>query len=226
MTPKNAGTGSKRSVATGLLLASLGIVHSLWPRVLWLDWPAVVLIVSGALLCFSARMVALLPYVKRLKLGEAEIELQDKVRDLNQNIEQLEEVSSDGRARHAKVSLKGITDTTPESTILELASKDKCAALVRLAIEIEKEMAQLCSESGANLHGPTWRQMVEALTQKGILDPVFANALIEFRDVRNRVIHSGLRGPIKDDLLTGAIDSGLQLLRRLKAGRTYTVSTT
>jgi hypothetical protein len=42
------------------------------------------------------------------------------------------------------------------------------------------------------------------------------DALLEFRDVRNQVIHSGLRRPVRQQILS-AIDDGLIILRHLKA---------
>jgi hypothetical protein len=106
---------------------------------------------------------------------------------------------------------------TSESMISDLAAKDKGAALVRLAIEIEKEMVLLNQSLGLELRRPTWRALIEGLTLKKILEPQLAKALIEFRDVRNKVIHSGLGGPIQDSLLNSTLDNGLQLLRMLKA---------
>jgi len=208
-----------KSVVAGLSLAGLGLAHAIRPGWLLLDWPTVVLLISGAVLCFSAHVVELLPYIKRVRLGEAEVELQDRVKDLSADVERLEDETHTAQAPRNRVNLKQITDTTVESTILDLATKDKRAALLRLAIDIENELAQLCGDTGTDPGRVTWRSLVDALAKKGVLEPRFASALIEFRDVRNRVIHSGLRGPIRDDLLTRSIDNGLQLLRLLKAAR-------
>jgi uncharacterized protein YutE (UPF0331/DUF86 family) len=108
-----------------------------------------------------------------------------------------------------------VTDTSVESTILDIASKDKAAALIRLGIEVEKRIALLCKEANVMPAHRTWRDSINALTQAKILEPKLGNALIEFRDVRNQVIHSGLRAPVQQSMLTRAIDDGLNLLRLL-----------
>lgn len=215
-TPQEKRTTNKgMTFLAGLLLVSVGVAHAIWPQRLSLDWPTVALLISGFLFCFSNRVAVLLPYVKKLKLGEAEIELQEKLSDLRANVEKLEEKAPPREVYKARLNVEHIADTSVESTILDLATKDKGAALVRLAIEIEKEMALLCKELGITLQRSTWREMVEALEREGLLDASFARALMEFRDVRNRVIHSGLRGGVQENMLSRALDDGLQLLRLL-----------
>jgi len=206
-----------KTLAAGLVLVGLGVAHSIWPQRVSLDWPAVALLITGVLFCFSKQVAALLPYVKRLKVGDAEIEIREKLSDLRANVEQLEKEAPKIEAPLTHSKAETFADTAAVSLILDLATKDKSAALVMLAVEIEKEMAQLCKALGIELRSPTWRQLVDALTQKQILEPPLARALIEFRDVRNQVIHSGLRGPVQESLLTPTIDNGLQLLRLLKA---------
>jgi hypothetical protein len=198
----------------GALLIGLSIAHSIWPQRISLDWPSVSLLLAGVLLCFARSSMALLPYVKRFKLGEIEIELNEKLTDLASTVRALEE--SPQRTMQVHLTARSITDTALESTILELAAKDKSAALVRLGIELEKEMAVLCKDVGIVLHRPTWREAAETLTNKEIIEPPMARALIEFRDIRNQVIHSGLEGPVRESLLDRALDSGLQLLGLLK----------
>ncbi len=199
----------------GTLLIGFALAHSVWPQRVSLDWPSTSLLLTGVLLLFSRKVMALLPYIKKLKLGEVEIEIQEKLRDLAATVNQLEE--SPLKRPHASASVGRLTDTSVEATILDLATKDKSAALVRLAIEIEKEMALRCKELGIELPRPTWRESVDALSREKVLAPQMARALIEFRDIRNQVIHSGLRGAVQGHLIDRALDNGLQLLRLLKA---------
>ena len=213
MDVKKSRINNYKSLVTGLLLVGFAIAHSIWPQRVSLDWPTVALVIVGVLLCFSRRAMALLPYLKRLKVGEAEIELQEKLSDLRANVEQIEE---EVPHRRAHTSVDRIVDTTVESTILDLATKDKEAAVVRLAIELEKEMVLLCRKLGIEPQGTTWRELVNSLAGNKIIEPPLARALIEFRDVRNQVIHSGVRGPVQESMLTRTLDDGLQLLRLLK----------
>jgi len=84
-------------------------------------------------------VAAFLPYVKRLKLGQAEIELQEKLGDLSKNVKQLED-APEKAIHHASPTTTDVSETSIESTILDIASKDKAAALIRLGIEIEKRL--------------------------------------------------------------------------------------
>jgi hypothetical protein len=109
-------------------------------------------------------------------------------------------------------------DAAVESTILDLAAKDKPSALLRLAVEIEKEMVSLVRAHRIELRrSATWLELVNGLTQSKVLDPQLAKALIEFGDIRNQVIHSVIGGPVQESQLSRALDNGLQLLRLLKA---------
>jgi len=203
-----------KATAAGWILAALGIAHSLWPQYLSMDWPSVTLLIACVFLCFSGHVAAFLPYIKRLKLGQAEIEIQEKLGDLSKNVKQLED-TPEKTLRHVSAIATDVTDTSVESTILDIASKDKAAALIRLGIEVEKRIALLCKEANVMPAHRTWRDSINALTQAKILEPKLGNALIEFRDVRNQVIHSGLRAPVQQSMLTRAIDDGLNLLRLL-----------
>jgi hypothetical protein len=203
-----------KATVAGMILAALGIAHSLWPQRLSMDWPSVTLLIAGVFLCFSGHVAAFLPYVKRLKLGQAEIELQEKLGDLSKNVKQLED-APEKAIHHASPTTTDVSETSIESTILDIASKDKAAALIRLGIEIEKRLALLCKEANVMPEHRTWRDSVNTLTRAKILEPRLGSALIEFRDVRNQVIHSGLRAPVQQSMLTRAIDDGLNLLKLL-----------
>src|SRR5437867_8044628 len=105
-----SGAKNWKTIVAGLLLVGFGIVHSVWPRHLSVDWPTVALLIVGLLFCFSGRVMGLIPYVKKLKVGDAEIELQEKLRDLRANVEQLEEEVPQ-KQRKAPLNVEHIADT-------------------------------------------------------------------------------------------------------------------
>ena len=195
-----------------MILLALG--HAISPQHIALDWPDVSLLIIGAALLFSKELSAGLPYLKKLKLGEAEIELKEKLDDLNTSLNKIEEKPP--KTGPTQSIVEKLADTSIESKVLEIAAKDKGAALVALSIEIEKELALLCKKNNISLSRGTWREMIEILAAKRVLNPELTKPLLEFRDVRNRVIHSGLHGPVWRTLLDSALDSGLKLLRLLK----------
>jgi hypothetical protein len=105
--------------------------------------------------------------------GEAEIELQEKLGDLRQNIKELNEkgpkklaegisTADSGRALDEQYDI--------ESRILELAVKDREAALIRLSTEIEKELALLCNRIGFKGSPASWRKAVDALLQANMIE--------------------------------------------------------
>jgi hypothetical protein len=206
---------SWKAYLAAAVLVGAGFAHALWPQRLALDWPSVTLILAGAALVFWREISKWLPYIKRLKVGEAEIELQEKLGDLRKNINQLDEKGTKHLTNAATASADGETDL--QSKILDLSAKDREAALMRLAIEIEKELARLCNEIKYKDSVSSWRRAVDALLKAQVIEAPLGDALLEFRDVRNQVIHSGLRRPVKQQILLSAIDDGLIILRHLKA---------
>ena len=80
-----------KTFLAGLLVLTVAFVHVRWPHLVSLDWPTIVLLIAGLLFFFARPLAVFLPYIKKLKLGAAEIELQDKLSDLRANVEQLQE---------------------------------------------------------------------------------------------------------------------------------------
>lgn len=208
-----------KTIAAGLFFVALGFTHALLPQKVSADWPTVALLTLGLALLFGRRITAVLPYIKRLKLGEAEIEMREKLEDLRANVEKLEGLPAKTVAKTlaTQAGVAGEKEETLQTKILELAVRDRDAALIRLSIEIEKQLALLSQKAGLKETSATWRKTVDALLRAGVIEPTLAKAIIEFRDVRNQVIHSGLRGPVKREILTRAIDDGLIILQYLNA---------
>lgn len=204
----------KAAVAAVILLGA-GFAHALWPQRLALDWPSVMLILAGIAVVFSREISKWLPYIKRLRVGEAEIELQEKLGELRVNIRQLDEKGTKRLADAAPAT--AIEQVELQSKILDLSAKDREAALIRLSIEIEKELARLSNKVSYKDSVSSWRRAVDALLKAQVIEAPLGDALLEFRDVRNQVIHSGLRRPVKQQILLSAIDDGLVILQHLKA---------
>lgn len=209
-----------KTIMAGLFFVAVGLTHAIWPQKVSADWPTVALLTLGVALLFRHRISAVLPYIKRLKLGEAEIEMREKLEYLRANVAKLEEKVPPKTVVNVPAPGPGGAGEKEESLqtrILELAVKDRDAALIRLSVEIERQLALLSQKAGLKETSATWRKTVDALLQADVIEPTLAKAIIEFRDVRNQVIHSGLRGPVKREIITRAIDDGLIILQYLKA---------
>lgn len=172
----------------------------------------------------------MIPLVRRLKLGSAEIELQESAAKLHQSVEKAEgaigilikppTVTTTRRFTMDSVSeaLNNLPST--ENSILDLASRDKESAVVRLAVEIEKELYALYGKRDPAKKSPrTIHETVSELVSDHILDRQLAMAITEFRDVRNRVMHPSQVGVVDQATLASAIDSGIRILRLLRTVR-------
>src|SRR5262245_43813296 len=80
----------KRSFAIFVLVA-IAAAHGIAPSRMALDWPTVALIGVAALLFLVPQLESLVPLVRKLKIGEAEIELRDQANALAQTVEKSEE---------------------------------------------------------------------------------------------------------------------------------------
>jgi hypothetical protein len=104
-----------------------------------------------------------------------------------------------------------------EEKILELAARDKESAIVRLAIEIERELfSRLAGVDVGKRTTTTISGAVSQLVENNLLPPNVGKAIIDFRDIRNKVIHPTREGAVSEMVLTSAIDSGLRILRVLR----------
>jgi hypothetical protein len=184
----------------------IALAHIIFPNRVQIDWPTIALIGICILLIFAPKLSWILPYVKRIKIGEAEVEMQESIQRLHHDVKKAE----------SAVGIAGHEPGGSEERILDLASRDKESAIVRLAIEIEKELETLYRRADPGTDPPkTIRELVHELESKGVLSPAVGKAIIEFRDVRNRVIHPRA-GQVHAYVLSSALDSGIRILRLLR----------
>ena len=213
--------GYRRPVAVLVLLTIFGI-HVLQPEKFKLDWPGVALLGGALALFLIPKLELLLPFVKKLKVGEAEIELRERVSALALSVEVSEQNPPEINTKKpvelllAEARYERLVNTTVESHILDIAVKNKKAALIRLAIEIETEIIQLHGTVGLRnqSRARTVREFLDELVQQGTVSADLRAGLLEFWEVRNRVVH----GQVSDDsILASTVDSGIRLLRILKS---------
>ena len=184
----------------------IALAHTIFPTRVQIDWPTIALIGICILLIFAPKLSWILPFVKRIKLGEAEVEMQESIQRLHHDVKRAE----------SAVGIAGHEPGGSEERILDLASRDKESAIVRLAIEIEKELETLYRRADPGTDPPkSIRELVEELESRGVLSPAVTKAIIEFRDVRNRVIHPRA-GQVHAYAVSSALDSGIRILRLLR----------
>ena len=217
-----------RLIAGLLILA--GAVHAFKPAWLTLDWPSIALIFVGVLLLFVP-LEDLGAVIESLEFGKTKI-LFRKVKQLDESVERAvnEEVAttpqpkieetpkSTPNAGARQVEAEGKRspwgDFFSDSRNRTLFDTDKEMMLVRIGIEIERVLVQLDQNDSPSPRPIVWSRTVNNLATGGVITPQIAKALLEFRDVRNQLIHpSG--GSVTDALIASAVDSGIKLLRLL-----------
>jgi hypothetical protein len=109
-------------------------------------------------------------------------------------------------------------DFLDDRRMRSLLETDKEMALIRIGIEIERILAGLERDNGiaARTPGVVWSRTIKGLEQQELITPQMAKALIEFRNVRNQLVHPSA-GAVPESLVTSAVDSGLKLLRLLSS---------
>jgi len=204
-----------------VIIAGIAIAHIFSPSHVQIDWPTITLVIIALILAFFwSEIAAILPNIKRLRLGEAEIEMRDEVAKLHEEVEKVESTPPTPTEKmllpKAELAAKSAGGRS-EASILALAARDKEPALVLLAIEIEKELARLARSAGVPDTYRTIRETLEQLVNRHVLTHELAKAILNFRDVRNKVVHPIRQAPADDFILTSAIDSGIRILRILRS---------
>lgn len=204
-----------------LFLTALGLIvvaHIVFPKHVQLDWATVALLAVFACVLFWPEFSEALPFVKTLQVGNLKIELREKLERIHQDIEKAEDAAGPVTGKPAMAARdSGSLDLT--ENFLGVASRDKRIAILQIATEIEKELLGFSRALGVEPPPHTIRETVKLMRSRGILSQEFADAILEFRDVRNKVAHPIRESAVDESVLTSAIDSGVrivQLLRRLK----------
>jgi uncharacterized protein YutE (UPF0331/DUF86 family) len=205
-------------------------VHSIFPSKVSLDWPTVVVVCIALFVGIAPKLDRYLPLIKKLKIGQAELELQQQAEAVAVSVDKIEakalaasatagsSATAEGLISEQRPAAKRLQDTTRETQIVKLASTDRIAAILLLAIEIEREALFLTVTLGLRNRAKTgtFREAIQLLTQQRLIDAEVAAALMEFYELRNQIVHARVRFDANDPVLISALDSGLRLLRALK----------
>jgi hypothetical protein len=224
-----------------LLILGAGL-HALKPSWLTLDWPTIAMIVV-AIFLIIVPLSDLDVVVESIEFGKAKVLLRKRLNQLDKSVERaLNEdvaIAGTGSAGVTAPTPEGEEpeaeddDDLPEPPKVHvprsawgdffddprnrtLFDTDMEMMLVRLGIEIEKVLFQLVGPENAKgtVRPMVWNVAVKDLTSRNIITPQIAKALLEFRDVRNRLIHPSA-GSVTSAFVASAVDSGIKLLRLL-----------
>ena len=185
-------------------------------------WPVLVFV---AIVMFRSELAALSKRITKLRVPGAEAELDQALDKLQVSAEEAEEATPPRPAdRQPKAITVGpgvetdealpITAATTEAVedeagrILDRASNSPRAALMLLAADVERKSREVLSTRGPDaMRAPFHRQL-----QLMEVSPAVQEAALQFRDVRNRIVHGGVAS---EEETLRAIDAGLSILRAL-----------
>lgn len=178
-------------------------------------WPA---FAFTALFMFRKQFADLLARLKKGKLLGQEIELSESLDKLQQAAQgvQIEVAALPQPSPPPKTEAETIQDQTIAQRIISEAGISPKAALISLAVELEKLAREVLATTG-HLRGRRFVPIQQAISEVHQVYGLAAHvpsSLHHFWDVRNRLIHNG-EGT--DENILRAIDSGLAILRALQA---------
>lgn len=185
-----------------LILITLKVI---FPSV-QVDTNSIWLVGIVALLFILPDLKSLTPYIKRIKIGDTELELKETIGNLEKEVEKAQDAVTDGS--------DGTTSREVSSEIeqvLQESSKDPRAALLLLSSKIEEQLRRRLEEANITPTYPVTRA-VELGVKNEVFPQEFLPAFRDFWAVRNQVAH-GAAFNVDDAYILSLISLGTQLLR-------------
>jgi hypothetical protein len=201
----------KRSVIV-LCCIALIVARYIYPSV-QIDTTTVWLVAIAAIAFLFPEIKSFTPYIKRVKIGDTEVELKDEIEKLGNEVEKAQESASQ-RLTITPMGPDLLDRSSFEiESVLENALKDPRATLLLLSAKIEKELKNRLSETGINTERVySFRELSRLAVEKEILSKESASALDDFGKVRNRVAH-GEAFDVEDYVIYSLISLGTKLLQ-------------
>jgi hypothetical protein len=175
-------------------------------------WPLVVVV---AIIIFRKEVSALLTRLRKAKFLGGELELDESLDRLERTAEALEAEATSGSQELESPTVGGPDDIVPK--ILEEASRSPKVALMLLSAELDRAVRELLASLGGEPRSRSLslRKGLEELAQRTSLPDETLPALDQFSEVRNLIVHG--RGQVSNDEILRAIDSGLVILKAIRA---------
>ena len=176
-----------------------------------LDINIIWLVGIAALLFVLPDLKSVAPYVKRVKFGDAELELKEKIGDLGKEVEKAEEAAAENSSTGVtKESTQKVSNEVEE--ILQESSRNPRAALLLLSSRLEEQLRDRLEQSGISSRKYPISKSVDIGVSQGLFPPEFLSAFRDFWAVRNRVAH-GSAFDVDDAYILSLISLGTQLLK-------------
>jgi hypothetical protein len=198
----------KRSViiAICLILVPLKLISPKLEIDIYIVW----LIGIAAFLFVLPDLKSLTPFIKRIRIGDTELELKESIGSLEKEVEK----AQDAAERESEDVDSARTSVSSDiEKVLEESGRDPRAAFLLLSSKIEEQLRLRLEEAGKTpLRTYPAIRYVEMGINLGIFPQDFLPAFRDFWSVRNRVAH-GAAFNVEDSYILSLISLGTQLLR-------------
>ncbi len=162
-------------------------------------WPILVFII---VIWFKKEIKEILKRIKRGKILGQELELEEDLNKLNRTavasaseVASLPPLTDPDKVQDSNLNrnIRRAASLSEVLNVLDLAESSPKAALVTLAIEIEKELREIIFSQGqvGNPYNFTMRNAIDILRKRGPLPDSTILALDSFIRIRNKIVHAG-----------------------------------
>lgn len=194
--------------------------HQIWHKIQF-DAITISLIILITVLLVLPNPQIIFPYIKRIKLWEAEIELKEEIKELGKEIEKAQEAAAN-KTSSATPQTSSSDETAPDRSgnqpnnvedVLIAAGKDPRAALLLLASKIELEIKKRLQE--ADIPKDRYKTVSRGViygAERGVFSDEVVHAFRDFWNVRNRVAHAEAFD-VDDKTILSLISLGTELLK-------------
>jgi hypothetical protein len=194
-----------------IILICLGLltVHLTGPRIQF-DATSIWLIAIAAFFLVIPDPSIFFPYIKRIKLWEAEIELKEEVKELGKEVDKVQETVANMTDLEVPNSLPPEVDE-----VLNEAGKDPRAALLLLSSKLETALRDRLEEANLLKGGrvPNYESLrLEA--RSGAFPEGVISAYQDFRKIRNKIAHD-YTFQVDNNTIYALISLGTELLKVL-----------
>lgn len=201
-----------RYIVAAICVGLIG-VRAVWPEVRF-DNISLTLLIVAALATLLPELRVALQRVKKVKFGDFEVELAEKLKALASGTEEVESsvAQQDRQPLAVEPSYSNV-----ESWLAAAATSPR-ASLVLLAIEIEKAVRDLAMAAKIpEAKRPLLTRHIGILAKRGVIDERIVPLFRDFWAIRNSVVH-GQHFELSEGKLYELLELGLRIVRLLRAG--------
>jgi hypothetical protein len=175
-----------------------------------IDTTTVGLVVVGAVAFLLPDLKSLVPYIRRIKIGEAELELRDEIEKLSNEVEKAQQATAEKKID--KVNLQAIKQASLETEAILENQRDPRSSLLLLSSKIERQLKNRLAEARVQTEKVySLRQLAREAVAHEIFSKDLLSAIDDFASIRNRVAH-GEAFDVDDNVIYSLISLGIQIL--------------